>query len=98
MIQAGIIGIKNIRNPRFVNNYQKQYLSQLKLSLKIYKEIKWKSKTEIFFSFLSDPSPIIGYACQWLTALTHWPTDWLPFSKLDGLEWYQLLDDVATAT
>ena len=41
--------------------------------------------------FLSDPSPIIGYACQWLT-------HWLLFSKLDDLEWYQLLHDVATAT
>ena len=30
----------------------------------------------LLLSFLSDPSPIIGYACQWLT-------DWLPFSKLD---------------
>ena len=30
--------------------------------------------------FLSDPNPIIGYACQWLT---DWLIDWLPFSKLD---------------
>ena len=29
--------------------------------------------------FLSDPSPIIGNACQWLT---HWLTHWLLFSKL----------------
>ena len=32
----------------------------------------------LFFSshFLSDPSPIIGNACQWLTdSLTHWLTD-----------------------
>ena len=44
---------------------------------------------------LSDPSPIIGYACHSLpNSLTHS----LLFSKLDGYEWYQLLDDVATAT
>ena len=30
--------------------------------------------------FLWDRSPIIGYACQWLT-------HWLLFSKLDGLVW-----------
>ena len=30
--------------------------------------------------FLSDPSPIIGNACQWLTDSL---TNWLPFSKLD---------------
>ena len=29
--------------------------------------------------FLSDPSPIIGYACH---SLTHWLTNWLLFSKL----------------
>ena len=28
----------------------------------------------IFVTFLSDPSPIIGYACH---SLTHWLTDWL---------------------
>ena len=49
--------------------------------------------------FLSDPSPIIGYACQRLTDwLTDWLTDSLLFSGLDGCEWYQLLDDVAIAT
>ena len=31
-------------------------------------------------------------------SLTDQLTHWLPFSKLDGYEWYQLLDDVATAT
>ena len=30
----------------------------------------------VVFVFLSDPSPIIGYACQWLP-------NWLLFSKLD---------------
>ena len=40
--------------------------------------------------FLSDPSPIIGYACQWLP---NWLTDSLLFSGLGGCEWYQLLDD-----
>ena len=37
----------------------------------------------VFFSlgvFLSDPSPIIGNACQWLT---DWLTDSVTFSKLD---------------
>ena len=40
------------------------------------------SSNECFFynTFLSDPSPIIGNACQWLT---HWLTNWLLFSKLD---------------
>ena len=34
--------------------------------------------------FLSDPSPIIGNACQWLNdSLTNWLTHWLLFSKLD---------------
>ena len=33
-----------------------------------------------YYLFLSDPSPIIGNACQWLpNSLTHW----LLFSKLD---------------
>ena len=45
--------------------------------------------------FLSDPSPIIRNACH---SLTHSLTDSLLFSKLDGYECYQLLDDVATAT
>ena len=41
---------------------------------------------------------------HWLClSLTNWLTNslthcWLPFSKLDSYEWYQLLDDVATAT
>ena len=35
---------------------------------------------DIDILFLSDPSPIIGNACQWLT---HWLTHSLPFSKLD---------------
>ena len=38
----------------------------------------------------------IGYACQWLpNSLTDSLTHWLLFSKLDGLVWSQLLDDVA---
>ena len=49
--------------------------------------------------FLSDPSPIIGYACHSLPNwLTHWLTDSLLFSGLGGCEWYQLLDDAPTAT
>ena len=32
--------------------------------------------------FLSDPSPIIGYACQWLT---HWLTNSLTDSRLVNL-------------
>ena len=39
------------------------------------------------WSFLSDPSPIIGYACHSLThSLTHWITHSVTFSRLDGCE------------
>ena len=39
------------------------------------------------------------WLCLSLThSLTHSLTQWLLFSGLDGCEWYQLLDDVATAT
>ena len=36
--------------------------------------------TSLVGLFWSDPSPIIGYACHWLTDLL---TNWLPFSNLD---------------
>ena len=53
----------------------------------------------LFPFFLSDPSPIIGNACHSLTdSLPNWLTDSLLFSGLDGCQWYQLLDGVATAT
>ena len=42
--------------------------------------------------FLSDPSPIIGYACQWLThSLTPW-------RLVDGCEWCQLPVNVVTVS
>ena len=41
-------------------------------------------------SFLSDLSPIIGYACH---SLTHWLIHWLPFSKLVDVATVANFDD-----
>ena len=58
---------------------------------------KWKQVLSYPLLFIGPESD--HWQCLSLTdSLTDWLTHWLPFSKLDGYEWYQLLDDVATAT
>ena len=67
-------------------------INRLSLNQALSQPMYWCSP--LFFNkllLLSDPSPIIGYACQWLT---NWLTNSLLFSKLEwcdpGVWRYQL--------
>ena len=42
--------------------------------------VQYRVSFSAMFVFLSDPSPIIGNACQWLT---HWLTNWLLVNLID---------------
>ena len=58
----------------FQTNTDQEILRRFRLSL-LETKLTWGLKQERLLQkiYLSDPSPIIGNACQWLThSLTHW--------------------------